>query len=865
MRGSRRPRVWRKETMDSLRHPGSVRLGFSTSSSTSPIPQDSAPPDLAGGWRLRTALFLLLAASSPAFAAIEGYGKDATGGAGGSVCTVTSSAEQGPGTWDSCVQKGGNQTIRFAISSATVYRTSYLRSNTTVDGCSNGQNGVTLQQPADRHRTVAIQGPVSNVIVRCIRFQSTGKRPGYLVEDDLMRVDGTSGQVSKVVVDHCTFVDATDGALDITGNVSDLTASWNLFYGTPLTQLIKYGTRQRISLHHNVYTAGGERNPQIRGAAWDIDFISNAVYNETITSDAVGNTFTPYGTRLWNAGPNTESPGNVKANLRSNFYAGANAGVQIVTDAGASAAGIYIGPDNVCAGGCPRSPTSTPTAVTSAYAVTATPVACMASQMLPTVGSPNRTTADQTQLDAVVAALPGGCSGSAYSLTVTPAGTGSGTITSSPAGISCGADCWHTYAPGTVVTLNAAAAVGSYFVGWSGACGGTSPCQVTVDAAKSVVATFNANGYALTVAHAGAGSGTVTSTPTGITCGTDCYETYTYGTLVTLTQTAAAGSAFSGWSGACTGTGSCQVTMDAAKSVTASFNVSSGPYTLSVTTDGDATGSVDSSPYGISCGRYCSAAYPAGTLVTLYASTASGALFAGWGGACTGTAFSCQFTMSSSKSVTATFKRNLPTLTVMNSGPGTGTVTSAPAGIHCEDDCSEPYEPGTIVTLTARAAHGSVFLGWTGGPCYGTGDCRVTMNVSKATSAVFSISTAGGYFTLAPCRVLDTRNPVGPYGGPAIAAGTSRVFSLVGRCGIPSTARAIAVNLTVTQPTAGGNLRLYPADVPAPNASSLNYTAGMTRANSQVAGLSSSGALAIRCMQSAGTAHVILDVTGYFE
>ncbi len=91
------------------------------------------------------------------------------------------------------------------------------------------------------------------------------------------------------------------------------------------------------------------------------------------------------------------------------------------------------------------------------------------------------------------------------------------------------------------------------------------------------------------------------------------------------------------------------------------------------------------------------------------------------------------------------------------------------------------------------------------------------------------------------------------------------MFSLVGRCGIPSTARAIAVNLTVTQPTAGGNLRLYPADVPAPNASSLNYTAGMTRANSQVAGLSSSGALAIRCMQSAGTAHVILDVTGYFE
>jgi hypothetical protein len=73
------------------------------------------------------------------------------------------------------------------------------------------------------------------------------------------------------------------------------------------------------------------------------------------------------------------------------------------------------------------------------------------------------------------------------------------------------------------------------------------------------------------------------------------------------------------------------------------------------------------------------------------------------------------------------------------------------------------------------------------------------------------------------------------------------------------------VNLTVTQPTAGGNLRLYPAGQAAPPTSTLNYAAGQTRANNAVVGLGSSGALAVRCSQVEGTTHAVLDVTGYFE
>jgi Calx-beta domain/FG-GAP-like repeat len=127
------------------------------------------------------------------------------------------------------------------------------------------------------------------------------------------------------------------------------------------------------------------------------------------------------------------------------------------------------------------------------------------------------------------------------------------------------------------------------------------------------------------------------------------------------------------------------------------------------------------------------------------------------------------------------------------------------------------------------------------------------------------IHDPGNYFSVSPCRVLDTRDPAGDYGGPALVAGRSRAFTLAGQCGIPASATAVAVNLTVTQPSAQGSLRLYPADEPLPSTSTLNYAPGQTRANNAVVGLSPSGALAIRCSQASGTAHVVLDVAGYFE
>lgn len=127
--------------------------------------------------------------------------------------------------------------------------------------------------------------------------------------------------------------------------------------------------------------------------------------------------------------------------------------------------------------------------------------------------------------------------------------------------------------------------------------------------------------------------------------------------------------------------------------------------------------------------------------------------------------------------------------------------------------------------------------------------------------------TPGAFYTASPCRLLDTRNPVGLSGGPALAALSTRSFPITGACGVPSSAKAVAVNLTAVQPAAGGHLTLYGGDLPAaPASSNLNFFPGRTSANSAVVSLAADGTGTVSLQNgSAGSVHVVLDVTGYFE
>jgi len=158
-------------------------------------------------------------------------------------------------------------------------------------------------------------------------------------------------------------------------------------------------------------------------------------------------------------------------------------------------------------------------------------------------------------------------------------------------------------------------------------------------------------GNTLTVSKSGSGSGTVTSSPNAIDCGSTCSAQFP-AVPVHLTATASPGSSFAGWSGDCAGTGACDLTMSADHTATAVFETDK---TLKIKRAGDGTGKVISNPAGISCGSTCARTFRHGSAVTLRAKATSRARFVGWSGACSG-AGRCVVKMTAARSVTATFK-----------------------------------------------------------------------------------------------------------------------------------------------------------------------------------------------------------------
>ncbi|HXO21672.1 MAG TPA: glycoside hydrolase family 44 protein [Thermoanaerobaculia bacterium] len=150
------------------------------------------------------------------------------------------------------------------------------------------------------------------------------------------------------------------------------------------------------------------------------------------------------------------------------------------------------------------------------------------------------------------------------------------------------------------------------------------------------------------------------------------------------------------------------------------------------------------------------------------------------------------------------------------------------------------------------------------------GALTLTLPARSATLAVLSLPAAAlgaGFYPLMPCRVLDTRNAAGAYGGPALAANATRAIALAGRCGIPATAQAVSMNLTITGSQQGGDLRAFPGDVAMTPTSAINFRAGQTRANNAVLAVAADGSatLNVHADLGAGAVHLILDVNGYFQ
>jgi hypothetical protein len=215
------------------------------------------------------------------------------------------------------------------------------------------------------------------------------------------------------------------------------------------------------------------------------------------------------------------------------------------------------------------------------------PVACLLACNV----SPNQTTADSGSGDTAPPATDAGNPDNTNNppppalFTLQVQIVGQGSVTFSPAGIDCASSCAAEFAAGTVVLLAATPAAGQDFLGWSGPCGGTGTCTVTLGTDTVAIANFAVQipppvvkaQHTLMVATAGTGTGSVSSAPQGITCGSSCAAPFDEGTVILLTASPAAGSQFAGWSGACAGTGPCTITLTADVQVTAAFAAASVP------------------------------------------------------------------------------------------------------------------------------------------------------------------------------------------------------------------------------------------------------------------------------------------------
>ena len=211
------------------------------------------------------------------------------------------------------------------------------------------------------------------------------------------------------------------------------------------------------------------------------------------------------------------------------------------------------------------------------------------------------------------------------------------------------------------------------------------------------------------------------------------------------------------------------------------------------------------------------------------------------------------------KKVDITFATTPPGLSVsVNGFPLTGpqTVTSWQGWV------LQAFAPSSQVS----GPDTYIFSSWSSGS--GSSLVVPTPAAPATYTATYQLSVDEGpqdFFTLAPCRVVDTRVPPGPLGGPGLVAGTERSFDVRGACGIPAGARAIAVNVTVTGATAQGHLRLWGTGEARPLSSTINFVAGLTRANNAVLRLGTAGSVSVFCSMASGSTHLVVDVTGHFE
>ena len=416
--------------------------------------------------------------------------------------------------------------------------------------------------------------------------------------------------------------------------------------------------------------------------------------------------------------------------------------------------------------------------------------------------------------------------------------------------------------------------------------------------------------YTLTASTSG--SGTVTSSDQFINCPGLCSHEYADGIPVTLTPNPAPGWSFASWSGACSGSGPCTVTMTQDQSVSATFT--QNHYTLTASISGQ--GSIVSTDGFINCPGTCSHAYLSFTPVTLNASSAQGWNFAGWSGACAGVG-SCSLTMLGNSGVSGYFMqpgsglqfapitpcRLIDTRADNGGGPITGgtsrsfNLTQLAQSQGCADLSSATAYSLNVTLVPQNRAPVSYLTIWPAGlaqPVTSTmnsldgrvkanaaivpaGNGGVSVYVSNTTNVILDIdgyfaAPASGtlkFYPLTPCRVADTRSADYPpgLGTPNLSGGVARDFPVLNSTCIPQgvTPAAYSLNFTAIPYPAGsplGYLEVWPTGQQPQNpVSTLNNPTGTNVANAAIVPAGTDGKITTFANDDSDLA---IDINGYF-
>jgi uncharacterized repeat protein (TIGR03803 family) len=401
---------------------------------------------------------------------------------------------------------------------------------------------------------------------------------------------------------------------------------------------------------------------------------------------------------------------------------------------------------------------------------------------------------------------------------------GSGTITSTDGFIDCPGTCSHNYSNNAPVTLNASPTQGWSFTGWSGACTGTDSCNLTINQNLAVTANFTQGPVYYTLTVNIVGSGSVTSTDGFISCPGTCSYSYLANTQVTLNASPTSGWTFSGWTGACMGIGSCNVTMTQAEAVTAVF-------------------------------------YQAGQVIEFYPLPPCRAADTRDDNDPIEGGTSRDFSVASCPGTEPWYTAYSLNVTVVPHRP-LGYLTIWPTG-EAQPLISTMNSPDGRVKANAAI----VPLGNNG---------LVTVYVTDTSDVILDIN---GYFAptqyqyqffpLPPCRVVDTRaGSQQPHGlGPPFL-GNMEIRELPfpsSPClqGI-SNPQAYSVNVTVVPNPAGqplNYLTLWPSDQQQPYVSTLNNPTGTVVANAAIVPAAANGDVSVFAYNSTD---LVMDINGYF-